>query len=414
MSATVAGEQDWDRAFRHLPLVLLAVATVVALATGPVAGATSPGWRLVAQLALAAVTGACLAWWAYVRPLATASASTPFRYTLRTLLAFALTVLNPLFCVFGWIGFADATDTFRGRGVWLAFAATAVVMATGQSGGLPIGSVGQVVFYLALFALNFGLAAAMGRYAIHVERTSEDRAVAITDLERVNASLEAAIARNEALQQTVVAQARVAGVQEERQRLAREIHDTLAQSLAAVVAQLQAAEQEPEPASRIARAAELARGALAEARRSVLDLAPQPLDGASLPDALELVVRDWAGDRAEVRADVVVTGTPETLHPEVEATVLRVAQESLTNVAKHAAAARVGVTLSYDGDEVVLDVRDDGVGFDPDRPAPEGSFGLRAMRQRAERLAGVLALESRPGGGTAVSVRLPALAREAA
>lgn len=414
MSATVAGEQNWERSFRHLPLVLLAVATVVALATGPVAGTTSPGWRLVAQLVLAAVTGACLAWWAYARPLATAWASTPFRYVLRTLLAFALTVLNPLFCVFAWIGFADATETFRGRGVWLAFAATAAVMATGQSGGLPIGSVGHVVFYLALFALNFGLAAAMGRYAIHIERTSEDRAVAITELERVNASLEAAIARNDALQHTVVAQARVAGVQEERQRLAREIHDTLAQSLAAVVAQLQAAAQEPEPAPRIARATELARTALAEARRSVLDLAPQPLDDAPLPAALEQVVRDWADDRSEVRADVVVTGTPETLHPEVEATVLRVAQESLTNVAKHAAAGRVGVTLSYDGDEVVLDVRDDGVGFDPGRPAPEGSFGLRAMRQRAERLTGVLALESRPGGGTAVSVRLPALAREAA
>jgi signal transduction histidine kinase len=109
-----------------------------------------------------------------------------------------------------------------------------------------------------------------------------------------------------------------------------------------------------------------------------------------------------------------VVGDPVPLHPEVEATVLRIAQESLTNVAKHAEAARVGVTLSYDGDEVVLDVRDDGVGFDVDAPAGSSSFGLRGMRQRVARLAGELTLESRAGRGTAVSVRLPAIAREAA
>ncbi|WP_127480096.1 sensor histidine kinase [Nocardioides pantholopis] len=413
MSATVPGEQAWERSYRHLPLALLVVATVAALATGPATDGTSPAWRLAAQLALVAATAACLAWWAYGRPLPTAAASTPFRYVLRTLLAFALTLLNPLFCVFGWIGFADATDTFRGRGVWLAFGATAVVMATGQSGGLPVGSTGHVVLFLALFALNFGLAAAMGRYAIHVERTSEDRASAITELERVNASLEEAIARNDSLQQTVVAQARVAGVQEERQRLSREIHDTIAQSLAAVLAQLQAAAQDPDPRPRIARATELARAALAEARRSVMDLAPVPLTEAALPEALDGIVRGWAADHA-ARTDLVVTGDVRPLHPEVEATVLRVTQEALANVARHSGAARVGVTLSYDGEEVVLDVRDDGVGFDPEQPAGGSSFGLRGMRARAERLAGTLGVESRPGTGTAVSVRLPALAREAA
>jgi signal transduction histidine kinase len=95
----------------------------------------------------------------------------------------------------------------------------------------------------------------------------------------------------------------------------------------------------------------------------------------------------------------------------VEATLLRVAQEALANVAKHARAGRVGVTLSYVDGEVIVDVRDDGVGFHPDDPAP--GFGLRGMRQRAERLAGVLDVESEPGAGTAVSVRLPALERGA-
>ncbi|HTW17798.1 MAG TPA: sensor histidine kinase [Nocardioides sp.] len=390
---------------RHLPLVLLGVAVVAALAVGPATGGTSPAWRLSAQLALAVVTAALLAWWAY-GPTAGGS---PARFGLRTVLAFALTVLNPLFCVFAWIGFADAMDVFRGRAAWLGLAATAVVMATGQSGGLPTGSPGHLALFAALFGLNFGLAGAMGRYALHVEQTSDERAVAITELERVNAALEETVARNEALQQTVVAQAHLAGVQDERQRLAREIHDTIAQSLAGIVTQLEAATG----GERTERALGLARDALAEARRSVLDLSPARLEDATLSEALGAVLRAWAEGR-EVRADLVVVGDPEPLHPEVEATVLRIAEESLANVAKHAGAGRVGVTLSYDGDEVVLDVRDDGSGFDLDAEAPASSFGLRGMRQRAERLAGDLTLESRPGGGTAVSLRLPALIREAA
>jgi signal transduction histidine kinase len=229
------------------------------------------------------------------------------------------------------------------------------------------------------------------------------------DLGRLNAELEAALVENDVLHRQLLVQARAAGVQEERARLAREIHDTLAQSLAGIVTQLEASVG----GERQERALALARQALAEARRSVLDLSPGDLDGATLPEALEGVVAVWAGEHA-VRAEVVVTGDPVPLHPEVEATVLRIAQETLTNVAKHAGARRVGVTLSFDGDEVVLDARDDGVGFDADAPAGSSSFGLRGMRQRAARLAGDLTLESRPGRGTAVSVRLPALAREAA
>ncbi|MCR6033302.1 sensor histidine kinase [Nocardioides sp. zg-579] len=413
MSSATAEAQAGQQWLRHLPLVLLGVSLVVALVTGPATGATSSGPRLAAQLGLAAATAALLAWWAY----GPTAGGGPARFALRTALAFALTALNPLFCVFAWIGFADAADVLRGRWVWVGFAATAAAMATGQSGGLPTGPTGHLAFFLALFALNFGLAAAMGRAALQIERTSTDRAAAIAELERLNASLEEALLRNEALQQTVVAQARVAGVQEERQRLAREIHDTIAQSLAGVLTQLQAAGQEADPDARIRRATELARSALAEARRSVLDLAPAPLHGAGLPEAIDAVVRCWAADQDPDRAartDLVVTGEVRPLHPEVEATVLRIVQESLANVAKHARAGRVGVTLDYDGEEVVVDVRDDGVGFDAGRPAPPSSFGLRGMHQRAARLAGTLTLESCPGGGTAVSLRLPALAREAA
>jgi signal transduction histidine kinase len=111
-----------------------------------------------------------------------------------------------------------------------------------------------------------------------------------------------------------------------------------------------------------------------------------------------------------VPAKVAATGDPRALHPEVEVTLLRVAQEALANVAKHAAASHAWVTLSYMEDLVTLDVRDDGSGFARSAPSDSGGgFGLIAMRQRVSRLAGQLEIESEPGAGTAVSASLPAI-----
>jgi signal transduction histidine kinase len=111
-----------------------------------------------------------------------------------------------------------------------------------------------------------------------------------------------------------------------------------------------------------------------------------------------------------VQAMFTITGTVEPLHEEVEATLLRIAQEALANAGRHASAGRVGVTLSYMDDEVTLDVRDDGRGFDLRVPRPRespGGFGLGGMRARAARLAGTVDIESEPGQGTAVSARVP-------
>jgi signal transduction histidine kinase len=112
-----------------------------------------------------------------------------------------------------------------------------------------------------------------------------------------------------------------------------------------------------------------------------------------------------------VPVEFTATGETRPVHPEVEVTLLRAAQEALANVAKHAGAGRVGMTLSYMDDEVALDVRDDGVGFVPARVKADGKggYGLAAMRQRAARLAGNVTIESAPGGGTVVSVSLPAI-----
>jgi DNA-binding NarL/FixJ family response regulator/anti-sigma regulatory factor (Ser/Thr protein kinase) len=116
------------------------------------------------------------------------------------------------------------------------------------------------------------------------------------------------------------------------------------------------------------------------------------------------VVERWS-DLHEVRAEVTTTGTARPLHPEVEVALLRTAQEALANVAKHAKASRVMLTLSFLADLVTLDIRDDGVGFDPEevRRGDDGGFGLTVMRQRVGRLAGTLEIESEPGAGTAVS-----------
>ncbi|MGY1810717.1 sensor histidine kinase [Blastococcus sp. SYSU D00669] len=382
---------DEERVLRLLPLGLLALATVVATVAAPGMGDAAADVRVT--LALSAVTAA----WVLLTP-----APGVVNYAGRTALAFALCWLNPFYAIFAWIGYIDAFSVLRGAWVHVAVAVVAVTQAGAQAGGFPPQGVVQVVVFVALVALNVGLVTVFMRLAEQTERRN-------LELERLNADLQRLLDENASLHAQLLVQAREAGVQEERRRLAREIHDTIAQGLAGIVTQLEAAVG----GERQERALRLARQALGEARRSVLALAPRDLDGATLPDALGSVVDVWAAERA-VRADVAVVGDPVTLHPEVEATVLRIAQESLTNVAKHAGASRVGVTLSYDDGEVVLDVRDDGVGFDLAAPTTASSFGLRGMQQRAERLAGRLTLESRPGGGTAVSVRLPKLAREAA
>jgi signal transduction histidine kinase len=151
-------------------------------------------------------------------------------------------------------------------------------------------------------------------------------------------------------------------------------------------------------------------------------LRPEPLEGARLPEALSEVAERWSGLNG-VAAEVTTTGPARAMRPEIEVALLRTAQEALANVARHAGASRVVLTLSYMGDQVTLDVRDDGVGFEPPAGEPralpagaeaEGGFGLTAMRQRLNGLAGTLEIESEPGSGTALSATLPAIPAGAA
>jgi signal transduction histidine kinase len=268
-------------------------------------------------------------------------------------------------------------------------------------------------------AVSAGLAIAFSRWSEITAMQNEQRKQIIVELAEANAKLEAAMAENVELQARLLAQAREAGTLDERQRMAREIHDTLAQGLTGIVTQVQAArsaEGRPNDWRRhLDNAADLARESLSEARRTVQAIGPEPLEQRALCDALTEVAERWS-ERHGVRAEVTTTGTARPLHPEVEVALLRTAQEALANVAKHAAASRVGLTLSFLADLVTLDIRDDGVGFDPDgvRRGDDGGFGLTVMRQRVGRLAGTLEVESEPGTGTALFAGVPAIPREVA
>lgn len=322
-------------------------------------------------------------------------------YALRTLLAFALTWLNPFYSIYAVLGYFDAGHLLRGRWCRAGLLATAVTMAMSQSGG---------VWWL--FAALFVLHAALTMVFENLGRKADDdrltKASTILALEDANSRLENALSENAGLHEQLLVQAREAGITAERTRLAAEIHDTIAQALTGIVTQLQAATDSPDPAvaaAHIDRATSLARTGLTEARRSVRDLSPTALEHDDLPEALEKTVTEWSRSTA-TRAEFTVTGAVAPLHDEIQATLLRIAQEALTNTAKHARATRVGVTLSYMGDEITLDVRDDGRGFDPAAEAGLG-YGLTGMRARAERLAGTVDTESEPGFGTAISARVP-------
>jgi len=205
---------------------------------------------------------------------------------------------------------------------------------------------------------------------------------------------------------------RQAGILQERQRLAHEIHDTLAQGFTSIITHLQAAENTahiPEQRqAHLAQAQQTARASLTEARRFVWDLRPDVLDNRTLETGLEHVLSDWQ-TATQKTADLVTTGRPVTLHPAVEVALLRVTQEALANVQKHAHASRVTVTLSYIDSTVIMDIQDDGVGFDPTNicKRPSSGFGLSGMRRRIETLGGTFTVESAYSDGTTVVVTLP-------
>jgi len=218
------------------------------------------------------------------------------------------------------------------------------------------------------------------------------------------------------LLETLAAAERRAGVLEERQRLSREIHDTLAQGFAAILVHLAQADAEWDRSLAASQphlhfAQSVARENLEEARRMMRALRPEVLEQAGgLQAALTRVGAEWA-DRTGVPCSLTVTGTVLPLHADLEVLLLRATQELLTNVRKHAQSTHVTVTLSYMSDVVALDVRDDGIGFG-DGVANEEEltvgWGLRGLRERTTQFDGTFTIESAPGEGSTVTLTMPA------
>jgi signal transduction histidine kinase len=225
---------------------------------------------------------------------------------------------------------------------------------------------------------------------------------------RRRAALLAELAETRAELATV---SREAGVLAERERLAREIHDTLAQGFTSVLLLLEAigAELGADPAAarrHLDRARDTARENLAEARALVAALAPPDLTRTSLPEALRRLVARVDAEPG-LTAALSVTGTPRGLPAEHEVALLRAGQEALANVRRHAGASRVEVTLGYLKDRVSLRVRDDGCGFDPAVPVRADGYGLASMRARASQIGGAVHVTAAPGAGVTVCMEIP-------
>ena len=399
---------------RTAPFGLLVISVSLALLSGG-------GWGSAGiTLGLAAAAAVWVGWWVSLHP-AWAQRQALMRFYYVGFFAFAavLIVRSPWFAFFAFTGVLHGLQLFRGFWRYAGIAASSVLIAISQTGGVHRPTPSGVLTVLVVALFDCALYLGIGLIGQKSEDLNQRRKQVIGELGEANRRLEEALEEKAGLQAQLLKQAREAGISAERQRLAREIHDTLAQGLTGIITQLQAAQQaagtQRESQRHIDTAARLARDSLAEARRSVSALRPQLLEDARLPDALAEAAGRWSAIH-DVRTEMTTTGEPRPLHPEIEATLLRTAQEALANVGKHADASRVAVTLSYMGDVVTLDVRDDGRGFALAGATPAGhdGFGLTGMRQRLGNVAGTLAIESEPDGGTAISASVPAIGLQGA
>jgi signal transduction histidine kinase len=365
--------------------LLLAYATVEAT-TGQSQSTASKAVRV----SLAAALGAWYWIWLVARP------RTPRRDVLYLVGAVGLwaplIALDPVFLNLGFGVLAPFClhDLRHGAAVVLVVAAGWIWQLAQQGGAVPWPAVAAVCVFAAGTLLSVA-------YMATIVRQSRERQRLIEQLQATRAELAAA--------------ERQAGTLAERQRLARDLHDTLTQGFASVVLLLEAAQESltlGRPVDRhIAQALRSARDNLAESRRVVWALRPRSLAEQPLPRALEELTGRLA-EETGLQAGTVVTGTARPLPAQVEEALLRIGQEALANVRKHAAAARVTLTLSYLDDAATLDVHDDGVGFDQAAAeAAAGGLGLRAMGERAAALGGSLVIESAPGEGTTIAVELP-------
>jgi len=201
------------------------------------------------------------------------------------------------------------------------------------------------------------------------------------------------------------------GMIDERNRLAREIHDTLAQTLTAISLKLETADALLDSGSActsihklVMDALHLTRATLEETRRSVLDLRAAPLEGQTLSEAVRSMCQEYANSGLTVN---VTLDELRPLSPRLEMSLYRILQEALNNVNRHAEATTVNIRLTTSPDTIILGVEDDGIGFDPDQLQHQPRFGLIGLNERVHLLGGSLNVESAPTIGTSLHINIP-------
>jgi signal transduction histidine kinase len=311
--------------------------------------------------------------------------------------------------VLGWVTLVVADANF----VWLAFALfflcfpllttpTALVV----TGALTAAAIAATLWHgttntaASIIGPIFGALAAAGMAVIYQQlvRQSAQRQRLVDELTEAHRELLGA-------QDELVTLQREAGALAERSRLARDIHDTLAQGFSSILLLSRAGQRgTDDPVAIFTQIADTAQQNLVEARQVVDALAPAALEAAPLHSSLRRLLSQLEQETG-IAGELLTDGEMTSRVMDYDVALLRVAQSALANVRLHSHAGRVRATLSYSAEEVRLDIVDDGIGFDQHEA---GGFGLRSMRERLAELGGTLVVESAPGDGTAVAATLPA------
>lgn len=387
---TTTGAYTWDRSFRlwdsYFAVVWVATLVFVVL------GAGNTGWPLGALAAGLLVP--LVPWYvAFGRPIMRENRTDEHRALLY--LAGTVVLFLPSALLVGetrLMSFALVPQCFMSLRLRWALIAVAFINIVPVAGWALLWrpDAGTVFFNSVFAVVTLAFSVAIGSWIIRVIEQSEERAELIAELDASRHEISRLSAAHGALA--------------ERERLSREIHDTLAQGFTSLLMLVQAVDAELEddlPAARrhLALMEETARQNLAEARALVAGGAPADLHGASLPDALRRLA-------ARHGAEVDITGPVRALSAGPEVVALRSCQEALANVRKHAATSTVvGITLAYAEETLTLSVRDDGCGFE--QSAVTDGYGLAGLRARAAEVGGTACVDSAPGTGTTVTVRLP-------
>ncbi|WP_330292340.1 sensor histidine kinase [Streptomyces sp. NBC_00576] len=390
-SSTARGANNWEQSFRlwdtYFAVVWLATLVFVL-------GTNHPGWpvRLTAAALLLPLIPMYVGRGRVLLQDDPPHEQRSLRYLLTALALFlpsAILVGETRLMTFALIPQCFMTLRLR----WALTAVTVINIAPVVGWALLWWPSDHDVFFNVVFALvTLVFSVALGSWVIKVMEQSQERAELIAELDTSRLELSRLSTAHGALT--------------ERERMAREIHDTLAQGFTSLLMLTQAVEAEldhdlPQARRHLSLMTETARQNLAEARALVAGGAPADLEGASLPDALRRLA-------ARNEAALTVTGSARPLPPGPEVVALRACQEALANARKHAGSgATVAIELTYEEGRIALSVRDEGSGFDMD--AVRSGYGLAGLSARATEAGGTVRVRSAPGEGTTVTVLLPAL-----